>query len=40
MMSNSEEPAHGDPFERRLAAFERHKDDLLAILQKVCERTG
>ena len=38
MTSNSEEPAHGDPFERRLAAFDRHKDDLVAILQKVCER--
>ena len=38
MTSNSEEPAYGDPFERRLAAFDRHKDDLVAILQKVCER--
>ena len=30
--------ADGNPLERRLAEFERHKDDLLAILQKVCER--
>ena len=37
-MSNAEKQAHGNPLERRLAAFERHKEDLLAILQKVCER--
>lgn len=39
MMSNSEKPAHGNSLERRLAAFDRRKDDLLAILQKVCGRT-
>ena len=34
MTSNSEEPAHGDSFERRLAAFDLHKDGIIAILQK------
>jgi hypothetical protein len=45
MMSNSEEPAHDAraeaieaAIEARLSAFDRLRDDLLDILQKVCER--
>jgi hypothetical protein len=44
MMSNPEEPSHDAKAEAikaaiaaRLAAFDRHKDDLLGHLQKVCE---
>jgi hypothetical protein len=44
-MSNSEEPAHDAraeaieaAIEARLTAFDRHRDDLLGLLQKVCER--
>jgi hypothetical protein len=44
MMSNPEEPSHDAKaeaikaaIEARLAAFDRHKDDLLGHLQKVCE---
>jgi hypothetical protein len=44
-MSNSEEPAHDAraaaitaTIEARLTTFDRHTGDLLAILQKVCER--
>jgi len=43
-MSNSEEPAHDAraaameaAIAERLTAFDRHRDDLLAILQKVCD---
>jgi hypothetical protein len=44
-MSNSEEPLHDDraeaikaAIETRLAAFDRHRDELIGHLQKVCER--
>jgi hypothetical protein len=44
-MSNSEEPAHHAgaaameaAIAERLTAFDRHKDDLLAILKEVCDR--
>src|SRR5262249_22176302 len=41
MTNNFEDPSHDAKvaFEARLAEFDRYRDDLLAMLQKVCERT-